>query len=146
VTLAPQLRGTRKYALKVRSVSFARPPVEDAQRGVGAHLIYEHEPPSIQGATDECPPGHPQELVSLARTHTPSFGTKPIFLNSLERVDSLTETPTISLRKRDLCLRVTAGLRSTSASRIFLALWSSLGLEPGCFLGVRGLPSRRAAA
>ena len=61
-------------------------------------------------------------------------------------MDSLTETPTISLRKRHLSSRAMAGLSSTSASKNFLALSPSFGLGPGCFLGASDAPSRRAAA
>ena len=116
----------------------ACPPVDRRERGVGRALIHEYKAPPVQIPANQSTPSSSQELVSLRRTHTPSFGLKPIFLSSLLSVDSLTETPTISLRKRHLSLRVMAGLSSTSASKSFLALSSSLGLEPGCFFGGEG--------
>jgi hypothetical protein len=61
-------------------------------------------------------------------------------------VGSLTETPATRSTKRHLSLSVAAGLFSTSASSNLLAVSSSLGLEPGCFLGASGLPSLAAAA
>ena len=132
--------------LQAHPLSLAGPAVDRRERGVRGALVHEHEAlPIPLGANQDVPSG-PQELLAFAGDHAPSFGLKPIFLNSLERVDSLTETPTAASRKRHLCLRVVAGLASTSAWRIFLALSSSLGSEPGCFLGDRGLPSLRAAA
>src|SRR5215212_2557090 len=132
--------------LEAHSLAPTRPAVDWRERGVVRALVHEHEAPPVYSPADQNAPSRPQELVSLARVHTPSFGLKPIFLKSLERVDSLTEIPTTSLRKRHLSLRVAAGRSSTSASRSFLALSSSLALEPGCFFGASGLPSRRAAA
>jgi len=104
------------------------------------HSYHEHEAPRNQLAGHECPPSGPQELVSLARTHTPSLGLKPIRLKSLLRVDSLTDAPTTRSTKRQLSLSVTPGLVSTAASSSLLVFSSSLGLEPGCFFGVSGSP------
>jgi hypothetical protein len=55
-------------------------------------------------------------------------------------VDSLTEIPATRSTKRHLALSVAAGLFSTSASSNLLAFSSSLGLEPGCFLGQAACP------
>jgi len=107
------------WRLKAHPLAPTRPSVD--RRGIGGALLHEHEASAIQFPGHQSTPGTPQELVPFNSHPHSAFGTKPIFLSSRERVDSLTETPTISLRKRHLSLRVVAGLSTTSASRILCA-------------------------
>jgi hypothetical protein len=58
-------------------------------------------------------------------------------LRTLETVESLTSTPRTRRKNSRLCGKVAAGRSWRSASRSLLALSSSLGLEPGRFLGTK---------
>jgi hypothetical protein len=105
--------------LRVGPQPAARPSVERRKRDVSSHLVHEHQAFRVHPSGEEQPPCGPQEFVALTRTQRPSFGLKPIRLKSLERVDSLTETPATPSRKRHLSLSVRAGLFSTSASSTY---------------------------
>jgi hypothetical protein len=66
-------------------------------------------------------------------------------LRTLETVESLTSTPLTRRKNSRLSGKVAAGRSSRSASSSLLAPSSSLGLDPGRFLGANDLPSRAAA-
>jgi len=56
-------------------------------------------------------------------------------------VERLTSTEATARRYSHLCCRVIKGCSLRSASSSLLARWSSLGFEPGLFLGASGRPS-----
>ena len=92
-------------------------------------------------AGDQRPPGSPQELLALARTHRSFFLLHPIRLSIRLTVDSLTLTPATFRRYSRLWGSVAPGRSSMSDSRSFLALSSIFGWEPGRFFGVSERPS-----
>src|SRR3712207_4632563 len=100
------------------------------------------EPLCLQIPGHQSPPGYPQPLVSLARTHRSFFLLQPMRLSILETVESLTETPHTRRKNSRLWGRVASGCSSRFASKSFLALSSSFGLEPGGFFGASDLPLR----
>jgi hypothetical protein len=67
-------------------------------------------------------------------------------LRTLETVESLTSTSRTRRKHSRLCGKVAAGRSFRSASKSFLTASSSLGLDPGRFLGASDLPCWRAVA
>src|SRR5215216_5348014 len=136
VTFFPQLRGTLPNARSPRldhaykGASEMLAPISSTNTSRSAWI-------SLATNGDQRPPSCPQELVSLARTHTPFFLLHPRRLSILLTVDSLTRTPAAFCRNARLSERVAVGCLCTSASKSFVVLWSILGLEPGRFLGAR---------
>ena len=73
----------------IRSLAFGRIGVKLMQRGVGAHLVHEHQPPG-PGAKlprDHNPPGRPQELVALGGKRGSFFRLCPNLFTSRLTVD-----------------------------------------------------------
>src|SRR3954447_5307006 len=115
--------------------------MQGCERGVGIHLVYEHQASRIEGLGDQHTPSGSQELqFAFARTQSPFFRVNPIRFKSRETVDSLTLTPHTLSKNCRLSESVAAGRCSRSASSSLLASWFVLGWEPGLFLGASGCP------
>jgi hypothetical protein len=114
----------------VGPLPFSRPPLKGCQRGVRRTLVHEHEATRLDRGDHHNLKSRSQELVALARTQRPFFRPKPIFRITLERVDSLTETPATFFKYSCLSESLAKGRSSTSASRSLLAFSSSLGFLP----------------
>src|SRR3954454_5023258 len=108
--------------------------MQGCERGIGAHLVHEHQASHLEGLSDQHTPGCSQPLVAFARTQSPFFRVNPIRFKSRETVDSLTLTPHTLSKKCRLSESVAAGLCSRSASSSLLASWFVLGWEQGLFL------------
>ena len=106
--------------------------MQGCERGIGAHLIHEHQEAScvVEGLGDQHTPGRSQELqFALTRTQSPFFRMNPIRFNSRETVDSLTLTPQTLSRNCIAFLRAWRG-------RVLLQV--SLQ-QPSCVLVCLGL-------
>lgn len=85
-------------------------------------------------------------LKNSSRSHPPIFSLlHPICLSIRETVESLTETPQARRRNWRLPGKVAADRSWRSASKSFLAASSSLGFEPGRFLGAKDRPALAVA-
>src|SRR5215208_7926029 len=85
---------------------------------------------------DQAYRGASEVLVPISSTKTKRSGL----------IAAVTITRQAALRNSRLSGKVAAGRCSRSASSSLLAPSSILGLEPGRFFGVSGLPSRAVAA
>src|SRR5688500_4870689 len=141
VMFLPQLRG----AFWLARSPFG-PIRKGCQRGVRRTLIHKHKALGLDRGDHHFSKSRSQEFVALTRTQRPFFRPKPICLNALERVDSLTLTPATRSKYSCLSESLANGRSSTSASRSLLAFSSSLGLLPGAFPGESERPSRTALA
>src|SRR3954452_20446729 len=114
--------------------------MQGCERGIGAHLVHEHQASRVESLADQHTPSCSQPLVAFAGTQSPFFRVNPIRFNSREIVESLTLSPHTLSRNCRLSESVAAGRCSRSAYSSLLAFWSVLGWEPGLFFGASGRP------
>jgi hypothetical protein len=68
--------------------------MQGCERGVGTHLVHEHQASRIEGLGDQHTPSGSQELqFAFARTQSPFFRVNPIRFKSRQTVESLTLSP-----------------------------------------------------